>query len=45
LRTTIASPGTVYVEMLPWSMLPERLFYRIVAVNSQTPEDTNVTLK
>lgn len=34
LRTTIASPGTVYVEMLPWSMLPERLFYRIVAKDS-----------
>jgi hypothetical protein len=34
LRTTIASPGTVYVEMLPWSMLPERLYYRIVAIDT-----------
>ena len=41
--TTISAPFTVYVEMLPLSMLPDQFFYRVVAVNSQKPPTDYMT--
>jgi len=36
-RANIPAPLTVYVEMRPLSTLPDRFFYRVVAVDSHAP--------
>ncbi|MFH1011662.1 MAG: hypothetical protein V1784_10575 [bacterium] len=36
-RATLPAPMTVFAEMTPLSMLPDRFFYRVVALNTPTP--------
>ncbi len=43
--TTISAPFTVYVEMLPLSMLPDQFFYRVVAVKSTKPAENYITTR